>query len=96
MGRTGPKLKLYAKKNALAVSYGGPVFAVTCVISFSLERGNNMGKWWSLIAAIGASVVTAVTPTVQSALSHHPLVTTVIGSIIAVVLHWLPSPVATK
>lgn len=51
-----------------------------------------MSKWWSLIAAIGTSAVAAVTPDVQSALSHHPVVTTVVGSIIALVMHWLPSP----
>ena len=51
-----------------------------------------MSKWWSLLAAIGASVVTAVTPTVQDAFSHHPVVLTVVSSIVAVVMHWLPSP----
>lgn len=51
-----------------------------------------MSKWWSILAAIGMSAVTAVTPTVQGALSAHPLASTVIGSVVAVILHWLPSP----
>jgi hypothetical protein len=55
-----------------------------------------MSKWWSLIAAIGTSVATAVTPSIQSALSHHPVVLTIIGSAIAVIAHWLPSPAESK
>lgn len=52
-----------------------------------------MSKWWSLLTAIGLSIVTAVTPAIQTVLSGHPVVVTVIGSIIAVIMHWLPSPV---
>jgi hypothetical protein len=52
----------------------------------------NLNKWWSVLAAIGVSALSALSPTVQGLLSAHPTATAVIGSIIAVVLHWLPSP----
>lgn len=56
------------------------------------HRRKQMNKWWSIFAAIGMSAVTAVTPAVQGALSHHPVATAVIGSVVAVVMHFLPSP----
>ena len=51
-----------------------------------------MKKYWSIFSAVGFTLVTAFTPSIQGALSHHPLVTTVVSSLVAVVAHWLPSP----
>lgn len=51
-----------------------------------------MSKFWSILAAIGMSAVTAVTPVIQGALSAHPVAVTIISGAIAVILHWLPSP----
>jgi hypothetical protein len=55
-----------------------------------------MSKFWSIFAAIGMSVVTAVTPAVQGVLSAHPTVTAVIASTVAVIMHFLEPPTATK
>lgn len=54
-----------------------------------------MSKWLALLTTIGLSVLTAVTPTVQSALGSHPTVTAILAGIAGVVLHLLPSPVAS-
>ena len=48
--------------------------------------------WVSLLLGFGASVVTALSPYIQTTLSHHPAIATVLASVIAIVAHWLPSP----
>jgi hypothetical protein len=51
-----------------------------------------MSKWWSLLAAIGSSVLVAVTPTVHNWFVMNPVWATVVGGIGLVIAHWLPSP----
>lgn len=56
----------------------------------------NLGKWWSVFAAILTSAVAAFSPTVQSVLASHPVVTAVVGSLLMVVMHMLPSPLTAS
>lgn len=49
-------------------------------------------KYWSLISAIGGTLVTAFTPAVQHWLASHPTVVMVVAGIVTVIAHWLPSP----
>lgn len=51
-----------------------------------------MSKYLSLFSAFAFSLVTALTPTIQNQLAHHPTITAITGSVIAVIMHWLPSP----
>lgn len=55
-----------------------------------------MSKWLPLLMTILGSVVTAVTPSVQSLLGAHPVATSIIGGVIGIILHFLPSPVASS
>jgi hypothetical protein len=48
----------------------------------------------SILSALGMSVLTALTPEVQRVLAAHPTAVATIGSIIAVIMHFLPSPAA--
>lgn len=51
-----------------------------------------MTKLLPSVLPLVVALLTAVTPIVQDWLVNHPVYTVAIGSIFAVVNHWLPSP----
>lgn len=52
-------------------------------------------SWGSLLTAIGLGALATVTPVVQTAVSSHPVATTILATIWTVIGHFLPSPTAT-
>ena len=55
-----------------------------------------MSKWWHSLASVGLVVFGAVTPVIQHAIASHPVVTTVLGGIWAIIGHLLPSPMPPR
>jgi hypothetical protein len=55
-----------------------------------------MSKFWHSLGTIGLVVLTAVLPYAQHVISTHPVVTTVLGGIWAIIGHLLPSPVVSQ
>ena len=53
-----------------------------------------MHKFLHSFLSFAAVAFTALAPALQSTISHHPLVTAVLGGIWAVIGHLLPSPLA--
>jgi hypothetical protein len=51
-----------------------------------------MSKWWHTLATIGMLAVAVVTPSVQSAVSGHVLITGVLTSAWSILGHILASP----
>jgi hypothetical protein len=51
-----------------------------------------MSKWWHTLATVGLAVLTVTTGPIQHAIGSHPLISTVLGSIWAILGHLLPTP----
>jgi hypothetical protein len=51
-----------------------------------------MSKWWHTFASIGIAALGIALPAVQSVVVQHPVVSTVLGTLWAVLGHILPSP----
>jgi hypothetical protein len=51
-----------------------------------------MSNWWHTLASIGMAVLVTVTPTIQGAIGHHPILGVVLGTMWAILGHVLPSP----
>lgn len=49
-------------------------------------------KLWPSILPVLTLIFTALVPTIQSAIASHPLVSTVLASVYAVLAHIMPSP----
>lgn len=54
-----------------------------------------MSKWWHTLATIGLAVFAIVAPTVQTAITTHPVISATLAAVWAIIGHLLPSPVAT-
>jgi hypothetical protein len=50
-------------------------------------------KFWHSALSIGIIVFSVVAPQIQTVISHHPIATTVLGGIWAIIGHLLPSPI---
>jgi len=53
-----------------------------------------MSKYLSSILSLLAVVATFVAPQIQTAISAHPAFAAVLAAVVAIVNHFLPSPVA--
>ena len=51
-----------------------------------------MSKFWHTFGSVALVCLTAALPIAQHAISAHPLVTTVLGGVWAIIWHLLPSP----
>lgn len=55
-----------------------------------------MSKYLASILALVAVIATAVAPAIQGVIAAHPVFATLFAGIVAVLNHFLPSPVAAK
>lgn len=51
-----------------------------------------MSKFWHIMASVGIAAVAVVVPQVQMLIAGHAIVTTVLGTIWAIIGNILPSP----
>jgi len=55
-----------------------------------------MSKWWHVLATIGMAAAVAAVPGIQTALSGHVVVTSILGGVWAVLGNLLQSPLPPK
>lgn len=55
-----------------------------------------MTKWFPSVIAFANLIAPAVSPTVMAFWSHHAALAVAVGSVAAIVNHFLPSPFAAK
>jgi hypothetical protein len=51
-----------------------------------------MSKWWHTLVSIGIAALGIALPPIQAVIVAHPVVSTVLGTIWAVLGHLLPTP----
>lgn len=52
-----------------------------------------MSKWWHVLASVGIAALGVVLPSLQTVVLHHPVVTTILGTLWTILGSVLPSPV---
>ena len=57
---------------------------------------NFFKKWGPSLLAIGSTVLTVFTPSIQGVISAHPVVSAVLATILGIFNHLMPSPVSGK